>query len=213
VSRLVPLMEAVARREVHGMRTISLGVVVDVRSNDGTGERPSVDVRLHGTELVLHRAPVAQGRIGLSVLPRVGDLVVVAFVDGDLNGPIVLGSLYDDATEPPEAAPDQVVYEVADTDGDVRFEVRLPNGGTVSLADGGLTVDLGGTTVAVESGGGVTIEAAGDLTLKSNGSISIEAAATVDITGNGGASVSSSGTLELKGAINTIAGTTQFSAS
>lgn len=213
MTRIVPLMEAVARRELAGFRSLSLGVVVAVTSNSGAGERPSVDVRLHGTELVLHRAAVLQGRIGMSVLPRVGDLVVVAFVDGDLNGPVVLGSLYDDATDPPQAAPDQVVYEVADSGGDVRVEVRLPNGGTVTVADGGVTLDLGGTTMTVESGGDVSVESAGDIVMKANGGITLEAGSTIEAKGNAGVTVESAATLKLKGAINTIAGTTQFSAS
>ena len=39
---------------------------------------------------------------------------IVAFVGGDLNGPVVLGFLYDDQRHPPKADADEVVYEVPD---------------------------------------------------------------------------------------------------
>ena len=107
------------------------------------------------------------GRIGLSSVPRVGDLVVVAFVGGDLNGPVVLGLLYDDQQHPPKAEPDEVVYEVPD-DGRAPAGSRSssPNGNTVTVTDDAVTIAMGGTTITVESDGAVTVEAASDLVLE-----------------------------------------------
>ena len=43
-----------------------------------------------------------------------GDLAVLVFVGGDLNGPVVLGFLYDEQTQPPDGKPTEIVYEVPD---------------------------------------------------------------------------------------------------
>lgn len=210
---MVPLIEAVARRELDGFRSLSLGVVTSVTTNSGAGERPSADVRLHGTELVLQRVPLAVGRIGASSAPRPGDLVVIGFLDGDLNGPIVLASLYDDAAEPPQAGPEDVVYEVPDAGSDAaRLEIRLPNGSTLQVRDAEVRVEMGGTSLVVETDGAVTVEAATDLTLRSGADLNLEAGANLNLKANAAATVEAAANLKLKGAVNTIAGTTNFSA-
>lgn len=212
MSTMIPLIEAVTRREIAGLRGLSLGIVTSVPDKVGPSDRPSADVRLHGTELVLQRVPVAVGRIGVAALPRPGDLVVVGFLDGDLNGPVVLASLYDDQQEPPEAAADEVVYAVPDPGGDAaRLELRLPNGSTLVVRDSEARIEMGSTSIVVETDGNITVEAAADLTLKAGGALNLEAATNVTVKGLG-VKVEASAQLELKGAINTIAGTTNFSA-
>ena len=100
-----PLMAEVARREVAAHRSLGLGVVTEVFTNDGgSGDHHlECSVRLHGSALVLTNAPVAVARPGLSAMPRVDDLVVVGFVDGDVNGAIVLGCLHAADVPPPDA--------------------------------------------------------------------------------------------------------------
>ena len=169
MSLVVPVLRAVVRDELADVQPLSLGAITSVVSNgDGTGAHNiEVNVRLHGSALELQRVPVVAGRIGLSAAPREGDTAVVAFVGGDLNGPVVLGFLHDDQRHPPKADVDEVVYEVRD-DGSSkrRVEVVLTNGNTVSLHDDNVTVTMGGTKIDVASDGAITIEAAGDLILE-----------------------------------------------
>jgi uncharacterized protein involved in type VI secretion and phage assembly len=213
MSGVVPLIEAVARRELTAHRTLSLGVVTEARTNDGgNGDHHlDVDVRLHGTSMVLQRVPVAVGRIGFSAVPRVDDLVVVGFIDGDVNAAIVLGVIHDADTPSPDAAPDEVVYEVPDgSGGDRRLELLLPNGNVVTVKDSEVRIAMGGTSIVVEGDGNITLESAADMTLKAQGSLTLEAATTATLKGVS-VSVEASGTAKLKGATTTIAGTTSFS--
>jgi uncharacterized protein involved in type VI secretion and phage assembly len=209
---IVPLMTEVARRELASYRGVALGVVDTARTNDGgSGEHHlHCDVRLHGSGLVLGEVPVAVARPGLSAVPRAGDLVVLGFVDGDVNGAVILGTLHA-ASPPPDAKPDEVVYEVPDAGGTRRLELRLPNGSTLTVADAKLTIAMGSTTVTVEGDGAITLQAAGDVNIKANGALTLEAASTATLKG-ASVTVEGSGSATLKGGTTTISGTTSFSA-
>ena len=211
---LIPLMTEVARRELAAHRGVALGVVDAARTNDGgSGEHHlECDVRLHGSGLVLQDVPVAVARVGLSAVPRHGDLVVLGFVDGDVNGAVVLGTLHAAGTPPPDATPEEVVYEVPDSGGTRRLELRLPNGSTLTVTDDSLEIAMGSTKVTVETDGGVTLDAAGDVSIKANGSLTLEASSSATLKGSS-VTVEGSSSATLKGGTTTIAGTTSFSAS
>jgi uncharacterized protein involved in type VI secretion and phage assembly len=222
MSLVMPVLRAVVRDELAEVQPLALGSVTSVVSNgDGSGaHNVELNVRLHGSALELQRVPVMAGRIGLSAAPRQGDTAVVAFVGGDVNGPVVLGFLYDDQRHPPKADVDEVVYEVPD-DGSSqrRVEVVMTNGNKVSLLDDNVTVTMGGTKIDVASDGAITIKAAGDLVLEADGDVSIKAGKNLDMNAqvnatlkaSANASVEGSAGATLKGATTTIAGTTSFS--
>lgn len=213
MTAFVPLMTQVVRRELAAQRGIALGVVDVARTNDGgSGEHHlECDVRLHGSGLVLQSVPVAVARPGLSAVPRPGDLVVVGFVEGDVNGAVVLGSLHAAGTPSPDAGPEEVVYAVPDSGGERRLEVQLPNGSTLSLTDSALTVTMGSTTLTVEQDGAINLEAGGDISIKASGSLSLEGGSSATLKGST-VSVEGSGSATLKGGTTTISGMTQFSA-
>jgi phage baseplate assembly protein gpV len=214
MSAIVPALQAVVRDELAGLRTVELGVVTQVYSNEGgSGDtNVAVNLRVRGSALELQHVPVAVGRLGLSSVPRAGDLAVVAFVAGDLNGPVVLGFLYDEQTRPPDAKATEIVYAVPDdaADDDRRLEVQLPSGNTLTVQDKKLTVSMGGTTLTVEADGAITLEAAGDITLKAQGAVNVEAGGAASVKGLS-VSVEAQTEAKLKGTTATIAGLTSFS--
>ena len=215
MSPFVEVMSEVARRELAAHRSLALGVVTEARTNDGgSGEHHlDCDVRLHGSGLTLRRVPVAVTRPGLSAVPRVGDVVVLGFLEGDVNGPILLGTLHGADTPSPDAKPDEVVYEVPDPGGDVRrLELKLPNGNLLTVKDDTLTVDMGGTKVVVESGGAITLESSSDVTITAQGNLELEAQQAVTIKAGTNATVEASASATLKGSMTSIAGTTSFKA-
>jgi phage baseplate assembly protein gpV len=214
MSSLVPLVEAVTRRELFAHRTLSLGVVTEVFTNaGGSGDHHlDVHVRLHGDEMVVQNVPVLTARIGLSAMPRVDDLVLVGFIDGDLNGAVVLGVIHDADTPSPDAEPDELVYEVPDDGGDRRLEILLPDGNRVTVRDDDVTVAMGSTTMTIEADGNITLEAGGDLVLKAKGAVQIEAGTSATVKAASELTLESWGTAKLKGASTTIAGMTWFSA-
>ena len=215
MSTFVSVMSEVARRELAAHRSLALGVVTEAFSNEGGSGDHHLDchVRLHGSELVLQHVPVAVARPGLSALPRVGDLVVVGFLDGDVNGPVLLGTIHAADVPSPDAKVDEVVYEVPDPGSDVRrLELKLPNGNKLTVKDETVTVDMSGTKIVVESGGAITLEAGGDISLTANGNLKLEAKGNVEIKAAANATVEASANATLKGAMTSIAGMTQFKA-
>jgi phage baseplate assembly protein gpV len=219
---LVQIIRSIVREELAGHRAPDLGVVTKVFPGDGGEGNHEVSVRLRETGLEIERVPVCVARPGFSLLPRAGDLVVLAFVGGDLNAPVVIGSLYDSENRPPEAGALEAVYEPPDAgdDGVRRLFMRTPGGGEITLTDGSLTVALGGTEVVVNDGGDVTvtakakvvIEASADIEIRASGSMSLEAAAELRLKG-ATVAIEGQGQAEIKAPAIALAGMTQFRAS
>jgi phage baseplate assembly protein gpV len=213
MSRIVPAIRAVVRDELDGHRGLELGVVTEVFSNDGgAGDHHlSANVRLNASGLELQLVPVAVGRLGLSALPLVGNLVVVGFIGGDLDQGVVLGVLHDADNAPPDAKPGELVYKVPDEADDAarRFHVEMPGGHTLTLKDGGLTITLGSTKVDIAADGAVTIEAGGDLTLKAAGALKLEGGSEATLKAPN-VTVQGDGSATLKGGSVAINGTTAF---
>jgi uncharacterized protein involved in type VI secretion and phage assembly len=224
LSDLIQTLRAIIRDELTRCRPPELGIVTEVFSRDG-GSSPGnhqVNVRLRSTGVELQRAAVAVGRPGLSLLPRVDDLVVVAFLNGDLNTPVVLGSVYDDAVQPPEGKPLEAVYVPGDeTDGSIRrFYLELPSGTKLTVSDDAIQLESGGTRVELQRDGDVSVECSGKITIKAGGDLAIEAGGSVEIKAGTNVTVKGvavtaegSGEAKVKGATITLAGMTSFSAS
>jgi len=225
VTDLVPALQALVRDELGSVRTIELGIVTQTYTNEGgAGDNNiAIGVRIRGSALELQHVPVAVGRLGLSVCPRVGDLAVLAFVGGDVNGAVAIGFLYNEQTRPPDASATELVYVVPDdqADADRRVELQLANGNKLTVKDGSVEITMGQTSMKVESDGAITLDAQGDVTIKSQGSlsisaqqdVSIEASSNASLKGTSGVTVESSASATLKGSSTTIAGMTSFSAS
>jgi uncharacterized protein involved in type VI secretion and phage assembly len=179
------MLRAIVREELSRYRLPELGVVSSAfsKEDDSSDGNHQVNVTLRGSGVELQRASVAVGRAGWSALPRAGDLVVVAFVDGDLNAPVVLGTVYDNTLRPPKATPLEVVYQPPDDEDPAvrRLHLELPGGSSVTYGDDALTVTSGGTEIVVQKDGDVSIKSAGNVTIESQGDINLEAAGNVSI--------------------------------
>ena len=60
--------------------------------------------------------PWASKRFGMQFMPRIGDEVVVSFVDADPDRPLVTGSVYNGANLPPYTLPDNQTRSGIKTD-------------------------------------------------------------------------------------------------
>jgi phage baseplate assembly protein gpV len=223
MSDMVEILRALVRDELARRAAPQLGTVTSLfahesGSSDGNHQ---VNVKLRDSGVELQRVPVTVSRLGLSMLPRVDDLVLVVFVGGDVNAPVVVGSLYDEALQPPEAKAEEVVYQPTDAEDSAlrRLHVELVNGSVVTLDDEKLTVQLGGTTLVIHKDGDVVIEGAGKLEIKTDGDITIEAGGNLELKAQANVTVKAGAQLaleggaaaQLKGPAVTLAGNTSFS--
>ena len=118
-------------------------------------------------------APFAGDGYGLYCMPQVDDVVIVAFENGDLNWPVVVGSVWDVSNRPPVDLP---------LDAKNKRVLKTPNGHEVVLDD--LELEISVTHIAGHK-----------LTMKAD-SVSIELA-----QGLGSLTLSLPGKVELKGAV------------
>lgn len=224
MSDLVGVLRAIVRDELARHRPPELGTVTQVHARTGDDDKSNhqINVKLRGSSVELQRVPVTVTRLGWSALPNEGDLVLVQFVGGDLNAPVVVGCLYDDQAHPPVAQPHEVVYQPPDdADSNVRrLHLALTNGATLTVDDDKLSITLGDTVVEVQRDGDVSIQAKGKLHLAAQGDIEVEAQGDLKLSAQGtlsakGLSVAVEGQSDtnVKGPQLTLAGVTQFSPS
>lgn len=132
----------------------------------------------------------AQGQ-GMYFLPDIEDQVLVAFRDGDINKPYIVGSLWGGEAQPPATNQGKnerrmiqtrsgmkIVFDdtagsenllIEDKDGGNRIKlVPKPNGEELTITH------PTGSTITLKADGSITIEAKGDLNVKATGKVSIK---------------------------------------
>jgi len=190
-------IQRIVQDELQGVRTAELAVVQEQHPADPDNYACTVVLRNSG--IVLRNVPVATSRIGAVAIPAVGELVLVQFVGGDVNAPVIVGRLYNDRDRPPENEDGRAVLHLplGAADGDA-VHVELKSGATrelsIKLGDG-LTFVLrdDDPVVEIDAGGQakVTIERDGTVAVKSSGKLELKASEI---------KVEAEGKLTLKGA-------------
>ena len=89
-------------------------------------------VQLKHEDLELRRVPIAVGHMGIAAPPKVGDLVLVQFVNGDLNQPVITGRFYHDGERPPLHHEGEILFEQRVSDGTLNH-LRFAADGTIYL--------------------------------------------------------------------------------
>jgi len=146
--------------------------------------------------------PMAGKDRGMYFVPEVNDEVVVGFLKGSMEHPLVLGSLWNGVDSSPETNSDgkndkrlirsRKGHQLSFDDGAKGVvQVELNDGKKLRLDDDGITLeDTNGNKLSVQSSSGnVTLEAKGKLTLKGT-SVSVEATSELNLRASGVASLS-----------------------
>lgn len=210
-SDLLPELRRLIREEVQALRSAELAVVQaqHPHASDGDSDNYAVTVRLRDTGIVLGKVPVATSRLGSVAIPPAGALVLVQFIGGDVNAPVITGTFYNDEDRPPVSADGQVIWNLpADaTPGDaLRLEVssadkksivlKLASAVTVELKDDdpAVNIDVGGNAqVKIDSDGTVTITSAQSLAMKASSDLKLEAQGNIELKAGG--------TMTIKGSV------------
>jgi uncharacterized protein involved in type VI secretion and phage assembly len=182
---IVGTMRVIAQKEMRKLHLPTLGVVTSIFPHSSAGDKDNYEcnVRLKNTELELRKVPIATQCIGLAGIPRVGDLVIIVFINGDINAPIIVGRLYNDEDRPPLNNAEEIVYVPPyEANPEVRrIYIEFPQGMIFRITDDEVDIKAGDTKVIVARDGDVVIEskanvnviADGDATLKSKGKMTI----------------------------------------
>src|SRR6187401_2901953 len=106
---ILSVLQQVAIREAEKIYTTELGEVTAIlpHASESDKQNYQCSVRMtsrkaaDGGDFELRKVPVTSGMIGIANIPKVGDLVLLQFIGGDLNAPVITGRLYNDTDTPP----------------------------------------------------------------------------------------------------------------
>lgn len=201
MSELMATLRAIVRQELARVRMPELGIVTQVHAHDSddSPNNHQVNVRLRSSGVELQRVAVATARAGFTALPNENDLVLVNFVGGDLNLPVVVGCIYDDQAHPPAAQLKEIIYKPPDEeDANLkRLHLELPSGCTLTVQDEVVTVTMGETSVVVNKDGDVAVSAKGKVTVTSQDNVEVEAQGDMKISAQGNLELQAQGDLKL----------------
>jgi len=156
---------------------------------------------------------------GFVFRPEIDDEVVVGFIHGDPNQPIILGSLHSSARPAPITASDdnhekglisRSEIRIIINDDDPSVKLEMPSGKKVSVDDAddeilieddhGNKVQMNSDGISLDSPSDVTLNATGDLNIEAT-NINLKANAGFKAEGSASAEISSTGSTTVKGSI------------
>ncbi len=209
MSTIVGTIREIIRDEIRTLHVAELGLVDAVypHQDGGDSDNYGCDVKLKNSGLLLKRVPVTTGHVGTAAIPNVGDLVLLNFYHGDVNQPIVIGRLYNDADRVPINKPDEVIFRLplaAANDKTIKAAIRnhqsenppramtieMPPKITVRIDDGSVHATAGKTEMVLDqpggSGGKVTVLAGNTkITMNQDGDVTVEARGAMSLKATG----------------------------
>lgn len=224
---IVDVIKNIAQMEIKKVHTTELGVVTSVfsHSEDSDKENYECNVRLKDKNLELRKVPIATQHVGLVNVLHTGDLVLVSFINGDINSPVIIGRLYNEEDRPPTSKQEEIVYKppYAKDTNLRRLNIVLPEE-TVNIEfhDDMISVIVGKSSFTATETGEIQIKSEGfdkKISIKADGDISIEAqnisiksqmetkiesGTGVAIKSDALANIESTGPMTIKGAIINI---------
>lgn len=198
MNNLYDTLRKIVQQEMARHRSAELAVVQEVHPSDPNNYACTVVLR--DTDMVLKQVPLATVRKGVAFVPDVGDLVLVQFIGGQLNAPVITGSLYNDEDRPPKNAEKQAVLElpVGDSDG-VRIEVNSDSAKSIVVTIGSalkMTLIDDDPVVSLDVGDG-----SAKLSIARDGSVKLESGNALEIKAGADIKIEASGQLNLKGSV------------
>jgi hypothetical protein len=211
---ILEVVQKVVRYELDKIRVGELGVVTSVfaHASDDDANNYECNVKLknsaaEGSELELRKVPIATGVVGSVAMPNVGDLVLISFVGGDINQPIVTGRLYNNEDRPPLHKPNEIVHRVPlaaedahtikldlrnidDNDPPREVVIEMPAKVKVQIIDHQFLAQVGQSRITVsqpgDDDGAVMIESGkSKVTIRQDGDIQVESDGQMTLTAKG----------------------------
>ena len=226
-SNIVEVIRNIAQMEIKKIHTTELGIVTSVfpHASDSDKDNYECNIRLKDKGVELRKVPVATQQIGFVNILHTGDLVLVSFIGGDINSPIIVGRLYNEIDRPPTSEQEEIVYKPPYTKDTSlrRLNIVLPEGTVnVEFHDDMISVIVGKSSITATDTGEIQIKSEGvqqkisiiadgdvsieaqNISIKSRMETTIESGTGMAIKSDALANIESTGPMTLKGAIINI---------
>jgi hypothetical protein len=209
------MVRKIAERETEKLHLMEYGRVeyVDLHESDDDKVGFTCAVQLvtrrtdEGELLKLEKVPIATGFMGMVDVPKIDDLVLISFINGDFELPVVIGRMYSKERPPPlyedgihlweiskdgfGSSVEQSKVKIAFTDADqttLEFDdaqINIVIGGdmNIKLNKDEAIIDAAGNTITANKDGTLKLDFTGDVEIKSSGNIKLDASANVEIKG------------------------------
>lgn len=179
MSGMVEVIQKIVQNEIKKIYITEIGVVTSIFSHESDSDKDNYEcnVQLKYRDLELRKVPVATNQVGFSSIPQVGDLVVVSFIMGNINSPVIIGRLYNDEDRPPVSSSGELVY-VAPYSEDKnlrRFHMKLPSGVEITVNDGSVSVMAGKTHFIINNDGDVELVSEAKISVTAKEDLNFEA--------------------------------------
>ncbi len=232
---LASLVDSTERREIGRMHGVVVGVVTNnnwIADLEG-GNVGRVKVKfpwmdgMEESNWARIATPMAGGSQGFQFMPEINDEVLVAFEQGDVNRPYVLGGLWTKTSMPPLAAPMAVIggkvakrviktasghtLTFTDAPGQEKIEVidkTLMNKIVIDSVMKTIPIEGTGDINITSKTGKVAVEATAGITLTSKADVaidclnfSVKAKVKVAMEGSAGAELKTTGPLQMEGSL------------
>jgi hypothetical protein len=160
---IVELIRTIAENEVKKIHTMELGIITSVFShqNEEDMDNYECNVKLRDKGVELRKVPIVTQHIGLVNTVHVGDLVLISFINGNINSPVIVGRLYNDEDRPPTSNQEEVIYIPPYSKNNQlrRLNIVLP-GGTVNITlnDDKISIIAGHSSMFANSVGKISLK-------------------------------------------------------
>jgi len=222
-SETVEINDAPAAGLLAAVQGLQIGVVTQLE-NDPDGENrilvrmPIISGDEQGIWARVSTLDAGKER-GSFFLPEIGDEVIVGFINGDPDHPVVLGMMNSSAKAAPLTAKDDNHEKGFTTRSKMKFIFNDDKKSVILETPAGkkITVDEDAGIIKIEDensnkmtmdSGGIKIESQGDISIKATGDVKIEgtnvtvsANAQLKASGNGGAELSTSAIAKIQGSM------------
>lgn len=133
------ISEDIKENNSRSIETITVGVVTNINDPEGLGR---VKVKLlnrttsdNETDFIRVMTPMSGAQWGMFFLPEVGDEVLVAFCDGDICRPYVIGSLWNNAEDEKQRRKAPVIVNDSDKKENNIREIKTKSGHSIIFDD------------------------------------------------------------------------------
>jgi phage baseplate assembly protein gpV len=200
---LVGTMRRIAETEARRVHTFDLGLVTSVfpHATSGDVDNYFCSVRLRDSDSdELRNVPVLTQHIGMAWTPDIGDLVLIGYIGGSINSPVVLGSMYNDQQRPPVNDSGELVLELPGSSDSSkrRLYIKAPGGIEIIVTDEKVLVDTGSSSVTLNTDGTIALKANADITIESTQGLKLKGA-TVSVESDTNMTIKGGAVTEIKG--------------
>ncbi len=162
MSSVIEIIRSVVRQELNHHRNSLLGVITAIfpHTTADDDNNYEANVSLKHEDLELTKVPLAVGHLGIAAPPQIGDLVLVQFINGDLNQPVITGRFYHEDNRPPIHQGDEILFEQRVNDNTIN-QLRFASDGTIYLQR-----DVNNPNDNSQAAASIKIDASGSIEIK-----------------------------------------------